>query len=300
MKIINLLLVYGILSLSFINSSAQPYTWNQLSFEVTPSPLDLRVNRYGDIQIWRDGTVEGQLYHPYDGANGTCGVCWEMFNGVFLSIDDYLVVSWNYAIAGYDDYWIGSVSEVTGSGTDVDPWKITGNYVAAFDSDIEVEMVYLYENGKEYFDVEMTPTIPAGNTDVVKVFHIMDTYLSSSDDGPAYTSGPPPYDVVGVTAPDGTLFEAFVNTGTPWDRYCSQNFFTALNEPYNDGELSNTLNTSPDTDNAIGVQWTLGVVSGVQPTISYRIGFTDDIEDIIESCTKVFINRHVGRIVKKE
>lgn len=299
MKIIKYILVYGILSLSFI-ATAQPYNWNQLSFEVTPSPLDLRVNRYGDIQIWRDGNPNGQLYHPTENANGACWGCWDMFNGVFLTIDDYVVVSFSYALSGYDDYWIGSVSGVTGSGTEADPWQLTANYTAAFDSDIELEMVYNYVNGKEYFDVEMTPTIPAGNTDVVKVFHIMDTYLSSSDDGPAYTSGVAPYDVVGVTAPDGSLFEAFVKTGTPWDRYCSQNYSTALNEPYNDGELSNTLDTSSDTDNAIGVQWTLGVVSGVQPTISYRIGFTDDIDEIVESCTKVFINRHIGRLIKGE
>ncbi len=299
MKIIKYFLVVGILSLSII-VDAQPYNWNQLSLEVSPSPLDLRVNRFGDIQIWRDGDANGQLYHPNFNANGACSGCWRMYNGVFMVIDDYLVVSFSYALDGYDDYWIGSVSGVAGSGTEADPWKLTANYTAAFDSDIKLDMVYIYVDGKEYFDIEMTPTLPAGNTDVVKMFHIMDTYLSSSDDGPAYTSGAAPYDVVGVTAPDGSLFEAFVKTGTPWDRYCSHDYYDALNEPYYDGELSNTLDTNANTDNAIGVQWTLGVVSGVQPTISYRIGFTDDIDDIVKSCNKFFMNRHIGRIVKKE
>jgi len=293
------ILIFGFLLLSII-ASAQPYNTNQLSDEVSPSPLDLRVNRYGDIQIWRDGNANGQLYHPTEGANGACSGCWDMYNGVFMMIDDYLVVSWSYEIDGYDDYWDGSVSEVTGSGTDLDPWQLTANYTAEFDSDIELEMVYNYVNGKEYFDVEMTPTVPAGNTDTVKMFHILDTYLSSSDDGPAYTAGTAPYDIIGVTAPDGSLFEAFVKTGTPWDRYCSHFYDDARNEPYNDGQLSNTLDTSPDTDNAIGVQWTLGVVTGVQPTISYRIGFTDEIENIVESCQKIFLNRHVGRLIKQE
>jgi len=295
-------MIKNILAIGFLFCNiiviAQPYTWNQLSFEVSPSPLDLRVGRFGDIQIWRDGNSDGQLYHPQGNVNGACNNCWIMYNGVFMLIDDHLIVSFNNALFGFDDYWRGGVSGVTGTGTNLDPWKITANYTANSNSNIKLDMNYLYEDGKEYIDVEMTPTLPLLNTGIVKVFHIMDTYLSSSDDGPAFTSGLPPYDIVGVSAPDGSIFEAFVRTGIPWDRYCSHDYSDALNEPFEDGQLSNTLDTSLDTDNAIGVQWTLGVVTLVQPTITYRIGFTDEIENIIESCKKVLINRHIGRQIK--
>ena len=54
-------------------SQAQPYpnNWNQLSLDVSPYPLGLRVGYYGDIQIWRNGNTDGQLYHSTRGGNGT-------------------------------------------------------------------------------------------------------------------------------------------------------------------------------------------------------------------------------------
>ncbi|MFK8007988.1 MAG: hypothetical protein AB8H03_16645 [Saprospiraceae bacterium] len=278
---------------------AQPYlyTWNQLSLDVTPFPLDLRVGYYGDIQIWRDGNSDGQLYNPTRGANNTCGNCDQMYNGLFMNVGSNTYVTWSAALDGFTDYFDGGVSDITGSGTTLDPWRIAAEFYD-FSDTYGFQMVYYYVDGNEYFDVEMTPVVSATNTQVVKVYHILDTYLGSSDFGPAYTSGAAPYNVVGVEASDGSIFEAFVMTEDPWDRYASHFYYDLINEPFNDTELSNTLDFDPTTDNAIGVQWTLGVVTGTQPTIRYRIGFTDDITTIVNTCDQIYMNRHISRFIK--
>lgn len=297
--ILRLIKVSFCVFLFFINTSslyAQPFAWTQLSASgATPSPLDFRVGQYGDIQIWRDGNADGQLYDPTGDANGVTG--WSMYNGPFMTIGNQTVVSWNWGISGYNDYWIGGVSAVSGTGTVIDPWVIEADYQNSGLNGYGFNMRYKYVNGTEYIDVEMTPFAPNGNTNEIKVYHLMDTYLSSSDHGAAYTIGTAPYNLVGVAAASGVLFEAFVVTSDPWDRYASEDYYDLLNSPWGNGELSNNLDTDPTTDNAMGVQWTLGVVTGVQPTIGYRIGFTNDVSTII-SCGKSYINRHIARKIK--
>jgi len=264
------------------------YSTYRMGWDVSPSPLDIHIGRRGSIQIFRDGV--GQTYHPNGVPNSSA-----MFNGLFMLDGDYLIASFNSALDGFNSFWLfGSVSDVSGSGTSADPWEITAFLDSRF-SDHEIIVTYSYVNGNEWFDVAMTPIVPDNNDDVIKVFHIIDTYLGGSDSGPAYTSGTAPYSVVGVDG--GDIFESFVVGNTPWDRYGSMFYDTILNEPWNDGQLSNTLNFDPLNDNAIGVQWTLGVVQGVQPTITYRIGFTEE-EIAVTSCGLILLNRHIGYKVK--
>lgn len=275
----------------------------RLSDFVASAPLDIRVGTYGDIQIWRDGETEGQLfYESLENANGACVVpdpaCWSMYNGVFMVVGNNTIVSYNSALDGFDDLISGSVSDLSGLGTVASPWTISVNYNSIITPGYGFNMVYYYVNGNDFIDVSMTPVLPASNTEVVKVFHLIDTYLSGFDTGPAYVEGSAPYNLVGVSNPDGDLYEAFVVTESPWDRYVSANYDDVLNEPYNDGQLSNTLNTNPLNDNAIGVQWTLGAVSGTQPTIKYRIGFANSPDAFTDGCPPVWLNRHIARPIK--
>ena len=289
------IIIILILGLSSQISIAQPYGSNQLSNDVTPAPLDLRIGAYGDIQIWRDGSTSGQLYHPSGSVNASG--TWYMYNGIFMNVGSDTYVSYSYAIDGYTDYFTGGVSDITGSGTSADPWRIEVDLENNSSSQYGFNVAYIYINGTEYFDIELTPFVPNSNTEIIKVYHLVDSYLSASDDGPAYTSGTDPYDVVGVLAADMTVFEAFVVTEDPWDRYSSHYYDYVLNEPYYDQQLSNILDPDEDTDNAFGVQWTLGVVKGTQPTIRYRVGFTDDIGSII-GCQQSYINKNRGRTIK--
>jgi len=284
-----------------LSLSAQPFFQTILSDYASPAPLDIRVGQFGDIQIWRNGEADGQLYNEsLANANGACNApsCWSMYNGVFMVVGNDVIVSYNSTLNGYDDLWSGGVSAVSGAGTEASPWVISVDYASIISPGYGLNMVYSYVNGDEYIDVSMTPILPVGNTDNIKVFHLMDTYLSGFDTGPAYVEGNPPYDLVGVSNPAGDLFEAFVVTDNPWDRYVSAFYDDVLNEPFDDGQLSNTLNTNPLNDNAIGVQWTLGVVSGAQPAIRYRIGFASDPDAFTDGCPPMWLNRHIGRSIK--
>lgn len=276
---------------------AQPYFANQLSWQVNPSPLDLRVGYEGDIQIWRDGNATGDLFSPTYPYNNACYDCFYMYNGIFMTYGNRSIVSYNYGLtAGFQDFWQGGVSDVSGTGTETDPWILSSNYLADGDSRYGMYMEYSYVNGNEFIDVSMTPTVPNNNNREIKVYHVMDTYLGGSDNGPAVVSGTAPYDLVGVAAQDGTVYEAFVVTEDPWDRYCSELFSTALNSPSANRNLSNNLDYNTSTDNAIGVQWTLGRVKGTQPTIKYRIGFTSNIAVLI-NCEQTIINPRTSRRV---
>ena len=292
---INRILTLTFTILACFSVQAQNFV-TTLSDTEAPSPIDFRVGYWGDIQIWRDGGTFGQLYSPTASRNGACGSCWVMFNGIYMNVGSDVIVSYNYALSGFTDYWNGGtsgVSAVSGSGTAADPWRISATYESTLTTGYEVEMVYLYIDGTEYIDVEMTVTTPASNNQNVNVYHIMDTYLNFSDFGPAFVQGTSPYNVVGVQRADSSLFEAFVVTEDPWDRFSSHDYFDVLNEPYNDGQLSNTLDTDPNTDNAIAVQWSLGRAKRTQPTIRYRIGFTENITNVTESCDRILINPHI-------
>ncbi len=259
----------------------------RMSFDVSPSPLDIFVGRVGSIQIYRDG-VE-QLYNPNNSPNNR-----SMFNGVFLLDDNYLVATRSDALDGWNARWTGTVSGVSGSGTMADPWAMTA-FLSSNDGGLyDIDITYSYVDGNDFFDVSLVPTVPAGNTDTIKIFHIFDTFLDGSDNGSAYTTGVSPHSVVGVQS--ATNIEAFIVGNRQWDRYSSHFYYTVLNEPFYDGQLSNILDTDVTTDNAAGVQWTLGVVSGVQPAITYRIGFSDNPMEF--SCGSVKMNVHLPAVIR--
>ncbi|WP_189586356.1 DUF4347 domain-containing protein, partial [Litorimonas cladophorae] len=207
-------------------------------------------------------------------------------------------------IASTDVTFIESGQTVTGSGTGSDPYIVTttmfydagglsGIYDAA--TDFEVVITTTYSAPNPYFTQSVTITPPSTNTAPIKFYHTIDTYLNinvpaglNPDAGPGFTLdqsvGNP--SVVGVARDadgDGTIdaFTAFAEQqgGEEFDQYYSaaydgSNLYGGLpGVGINDGgDIQNTIDVNPNTDNGLGIQFNLDD-PGVAQTFTYHIAF---------------------------
>ncbi|HIF9507385.1 TPA: GEVED domain-containing protein, partial [Photobacterium damselae] len=185
----------------------------------------------------------------------------------------------NGEYCNYKDYL---VSNVTGSGSTVDPyviwssryWDRDGNNL--FDnSDIRIVTKITYTNGDEFFDQQYcVDSADGSNSSSIGLAQGFDTYLNGGDQGAAFTipyntanyqPASPPYSLVGVTK-NYTIndqFMGYLELDRSWDRYFSGQYSTMIGTNLNSSPflLDNTLNTNTGTDNGIGVQWGLGVIN---------------------------------------
>ncbi len=255
-------------------------TRTTLNDAVYSAPLNISVGYTGSIQIFRNGSRE--LYDPYSQPNSP-----SMFNSLVVCIGTQEITS-NALVINYEDYqWTGSVSPVSGSGTREVPWKIEQYLYTPSLPGLSLEASYEYVNGDDYFTVSLTPTLPQNNTEQVKLYHLIDTYLGGSDEGPAVTIGNPPYDALGVRDDGLNIYQLFVKINRAWDHYASEFYGRVLSYPNQGNDLSDNLDFNPSTDNAIGVQWNLGVAQGRQSTISYRLSFSPTIPNLPPTITSL-------------
>ncbi len=240
---------------------------NPTGGNVAGDGLRIVVGNEGMLQVFRRGT--GQVYAP-----GAVPPSESMFNGVFVARGVHLVGGRGSAYsANIDETWTPiSQSTVSGAGTAADPFVQETELSST--RGIQLTITYLYVAPNDFFDVRWTLTLPDDNTDVIKAYHIIDTYLDGGDSGPAYfepADGAPT--IVGTQK--GTQFEVFIQGDREWDRWYSGQYSTPFSEIDNGRDLSNTLDTDPTTDNGMGVQWNLGAATGTL-SWNYRIAFTTD------------------------
>ncbi|MBU3701849.1 MAG: hypothetical protein FGM58_07365 [Acidimicrobiia bacterium] len=150
-----------------------------------------------------------------------------------------------------------------------------------------VTVVLTYTAPDDRMKFDYTVTIPAGNTKPVRLYHLIDTFLGGSDQGPGFfldpqacgTSG---YSgaVVGVDRADLGVVEAFQYvSGAPWAGYISgyyndvvfgDNYKTdpdlAEGGPHLGpgfmNDLNNVIIADPSNDNGIGINWNFGSTAG--------------------------------------
>jgi len=263
------LFALGLLSFIYIYSSGQN-NYTVLSDYVNSWPLDIVVGKRGGIQIFDQN--QGQLYYPFLYPNSG----W-IFNSVYLSVGNHLISSNSFAINIEDEQWDGlnsTVSNVSGSGTVSDPWLITQQLRAQRDYGVDVH--YYYINGDDHLVIYYEVICPEDNTEYIKLFHILDTYLGGTDSGPAYIEGTAPdLNIVGTVTSDRYI--VFGNPDTQFSAYGSHNWYWILNEPVFGNDMQNILDFDDDTDNGVGVQWDLGVVTGKQTAIGTHMSFAQDI-----------------------
>jgi gliding motility-associated-like protein len=225
---------------------------------VAQSPLnDLRISigAGGQIQVKRNS--QNQVFDPAY-ANAATTPVTRLFNGVFLTVGTTVFGPSNTPATNATTVTpFVTVSHtggsMTGDGRDVLVLKATK---ASKDYLITLTYDYVYPNS--YFNIQYKVDVPAGNTERVKIYHLIDTYLQGGDAGPAYIQGRPPYILMGVTkAPS---FEAFrYVSGLVWTGYYSSDYNT-MYATYlkNQTNFTNTLNYTATTDNGIGWMYDFG------------------------------------------
>ncbi|MEL6946131.1 MAG: DUF4347 domain-containing protein, partial [Pseudomonadota bacterium] len=270
--------------------------------------LAIHVIANGQLQVEFKGAT--QTYHPSvldDSAT--------LFNGVYLAVGN--TVTGGFAdsslsggfyngpangpgISSTDVTFVEEGQSVSGTGTGTDPIVVTttmfydaGGASGAYNpaTDFQVEIITTYVVPNPYFTQSVTITPPASNSDPVKFYHALDTFLNinvppgdNPDEGPAFTLAQSPgnLSVVGVARDadgDGSIdsFTAFaeVQGGEEFDQHYSAQYDGAglySNGINNGGDIVNTIDTDPSTDNGLGIQFNLDQPNVAQ-TFEYHVAF---------------------------
>jgi len=212
------------------------------------------------LQIQRDGSY--QVYSPSATPEST-----SLYNGIFIA-DGTTLCGPSSGVSSADTTWTEVYQgAITGSGTLVDPYVAETSVSCG---SVSMDFTTSYTAPNEWFDISATITSTSGNS--IKLYHVIDTYLAGGDNGPAYVDDTTTPTIVGVEK--SGVYEAFIQTTDVWDHFYSGNYYTPNTLIASGGDLDDSLDFSSSTDNGIGVQWDLGVVT--TDTVGWRISFTDD------------------------
>lgn len=133
-----------------------------------------------------------------------------------------------------------------------------------------------YTAPNTYFTQTYTVDIPAGNTKEVRLYNGYDTYLSGGDAGPGfYNAGPP----IQVGVVKGEIESLQYVSGPAWAGYASADYSRVVSSSGGWGQgfgtnYPNEIDTDPNTDNGIGVNWDFGTSPGTTPPAKLFFSFT--------------------------
>lgn len=233
---------------------------------ITSSPLTVVATADSSLQIFYQGTTQGQVFSP-SSQRGNAGT-WIGVGGRAYEPSDYTAVS---------------QSAVTGSGSAADPFTVETVYDVS-SSGLRVTETIRLVSGNPYFRIDRRLTNTGGNDLAVRVFHYADLYLLGSDRGYGY------YDTatgaVGGQNEAANFFQAFIPI-TPATSYMEGRYSVvrdAVRTAAGGGaSLANTILAVGDTanlvDNGAALQWDVSIRAGSSRTISdfWSFGVTPQI-----------------------
>jgi|GEM_PF-5378489 len=267
----------------------------------------------GQIQVHRNSSKlqDGELYGS-KASPAICNSCLyadaAMYNGVYLVVGNTLVgptgdmvqqcygenavvvtcqmthVPWNSVTT--------TGGSATGSGTITSRLTYNGAQGAYV-----VDLTLTYVANNDFFSYRAVVTPPAQNTQMVKFYQMVDSYLGGSDAGPGfYQGGAQPMVGTEKVLRGKTTLEALRNTGRAWDGYFS-GFYACqygrdgfdyvagqqvqLCGPYassmrSGGDLltgAAAIDPNPDVDNGFAAVWKLGATK-TATTLNYDLVFS--------------------------
>lgn len=258
------------------------------------------------------GGVNGEIYSPWrlPGTNDAANI----FAQIALAVGDDVnggtaFVAPAFCELAYD--WCGVASAPN---VNLEPWTVaataSATQIAAVLTGVvdgltyTVQVTLTYTSPDDRMKFEYSVIIPTGNTKQVRLYHLIDSFLGGSDQGPGFYQDPQSCGasgysgaVVGVDRADLGVVEAFQYvSGTPWTGYMSANYSDVVfgngyyTDPNRDEEsdgygpnfgpgFMNDLNeqiiTDPENDNGFGVNWNFGSTPGTYGAVNKLI-FTSD------------------------
>ncbi|NOU45325.1 MAG: DUF4347 domain-containing protein, partial [Methyloglobulus sp.] len=263
--------------------------------------LRISITNLGQIQIKYQN--QDQLY-----LSGTSDTSPNLFNGIYMAVGSQVIGPDTGAEGMTKVAWKSvGLQTLTGTGTSADPfvvstklyYDVNNNNVYDVASDFQVQVNTNYVLSNRFFTENVTITAPSSNTQAIKYYHAIDTFLAGGDNGPAFSLDPSlaqtnnttgdPY-FVGVRKGVGTANESmvgFVETGTTqFDHYYSSSYngLPLYGSGSGNGvgiagggDIANTWNIVAATDNGLGVQMNAGVLTTTK-TLNYIIAFDGDTQ----------------------
>ncbi|MCL4228445.1 MAG: DUF4215 domain-containing protein, partial [Myxococcales bacterium] len=258
-------LAVAVATLGVAGEAAAQQTINPSGGTGAADGLRIVIEPNTNVQIHRAGAR--QLYEP---------------DGVVLAAGTTMTGNPRQAgsIPGATGWTTVAQTPATGAGTSADPFAVATTVQNA--AGFTVTQTIRYVVPEPFFDLSVLVTPPGGNTSAVKIYHLTDTYLSGGDNGAAFWQpdtgvNPPPTTptVLGVTKNVGGVdqYQVFIAGNRLWDRYYSANYYPQFEQVESGGDLGNDLDTNVSTDNGMGVQWNLGVLSS-PVLVTYRLSFS--------------------------
>jgi len=249
---------------ALLTPAASAFTLNPAGGRTTSDGLRVEFAPNTQLQIWRAGDAQVS-------RSATSPPSVTLFNSMYLAVGSTVWgATCGPCVAGSNLWTTEPQGEVTGAGVVGDPWVGT-TVVRAGEAGPTLTIVTSYAAPDEHIDVRVLIDPAMGNTEPYKFYHVIDTFLGGADQGPAYAH--PPEGVptlVGTTR--GAVFEAFTSPTPAWDDYFSGDYLAAHAALRDGGDLGRRLDLDADTDNGIGAQWNLGVVTS-RRELSYRLAF---------------------------
>ena len=162
--------------------------------------------------------------------------------------------------------------------------------------------------------IEYSVSVPAGNTAPVRLYHLIDSFLGGSDEGPGFFLDPASCGsgnsgaVVGVTRPDLGKVQGFQYvSGAMWTGYMSgyykdvvfgSNVKTDPDSEYTGpnfgpgwmNDLNDQIITDPTNDNGFGINWNFGSSPGVYSSVAKLVYAFDSIDPCADPEAVAVIN----------
>jgi uncharacterized repeat protein (TIGR01451 family) len=251
-----------------------------------------QANGSDGLRIWTGSNSQfqvnlggsGQVYSQNGRPTGNA-----LFNSVYLRVErNGLRVYGNDDNASFTHFQQVSQSAITGSGTNADPWQVTTVLrPPSPDNAITITIVDSYVRPEAWFTrrVSLSGMPTSGAT--IRFYQNIDTYLAGGDEGPGFirtsswnTTGTP--DFVGVQK--NQQIEALwhePSSGTPlWNRYFSGHYNNVKGYAASaSGNLPNTIDTNPSTDNGMAAQWNVPA-NAANHVVEYRVTFGASSADL--------------------
>lgn len=244
---------------------------------ISGSPLNIVIGDETSMEVYNSAVPGGGQYYPDD-----CGPGETADSGVFARVagvvygPDFSQHPCGSAANVYTPWTKVSLSAVTGTGTGVDPFKVTV-VVDAGVTGLRLTETITYVNGAKVAAIALAFS-NVGNAAVTwDTFIGADLFLASDDSGV-------PAVILGAAAGKDCVFQNYTilfGNATPNDRY-SANFFGTIWSEISAGNLSNTV-ASGCLDNGIANEWTASNLNpGGSLTIQTSISFTGALAPVAE------------------
>jgi len=243
---------------------------------VAGSPLTILAGADHSFQILNaqvPGT--GQIY-PSQGT-GLADMGWIVRAGGVLYGPDFQNHEAGTATGGLGTvtpYGAGSVSAVSGSGSDADPYVVVVDAPLA-GSGLQSRQEVRYVNGRNYFSKRFTLTNTGAEPQSVSIYLGGDIYLAASDSGIPYletaSQSPGGRDCGGPRGSSGGYYILYIPQ-TPADRYTGTGYSSVWSQ-IGSGDLDGVLAPPDCIDNGAALQWNRTLAAGSSVTILATTSF---------------------------